>query len=103
MALMPDVMPPALDCTDAVAAPTPGWSYTLSVRALCELTGKRGDLDRRFTPSATALEGIKGQPTVANRRGKDNKTEIRRALTGRGNRRRASRCRCRSRSETPLA
>ena len=53
-----------------------GWAYTVSVRELCEFTAKRGDLDRRFTPSATALEGIMGQSTVAQRRGQDYETEI---------------------------
>ena len=59
--------------TEAAVA---GWAYTVSVRALCEFTAKRGDLDRRFTPSATALEGIKGQFTVASRRGADYETEL---------------------------
>lgn len=53
-----------------------GWSYTVSVRELCEFTAKRGDLDRRFTPSATALEGLMGQSTVAQRRGQDYEAEI---------------------------
>jgi Rad3-related DNA helicase len=53
-----------------------GWTYTVSVRELCEFTAKRGDLDRRFTPSATALEGLAGQNTVAQRRGQDYETEI---------------------------
>lgn len=48
----------------------------MSVRELCEFTAKRGDLDRRFTPSATALEGIAGQNSVALRRGQDYETEI---------------------------
>ncbi len=69
MAAMP------LDLTPT-AAPAPGWSYTVSVRELCEFTAKRGDLDRRFTPSATALEGLQGQSTVAQRRGQDYETEI---------------------------
>lgn len=56
-------------------SPAP-WSYTVSVRELCEFTAKRGDLDRRFTPSATALEGLMGQNTVAQRRGPDYETEI---------------------------
>jgi Rad3-related DNA helicase len=62
----------------ATDVPSPGraWSYSLSVRALCEFTAKRGDLDRRFTPSATALEGLKGQGLVASRRGQDYETEI---------------------------
>jgi DNA excision repair protein ERCC-2 len=48
----------------------------VSVRELCEFTAKRGDLDRRFTPSATALEGLMGQNTVAQRRCQDYETEI---------------------------
>ncbi|KPF48471.1 ATP-dependent DNA helicase [beta proteobacterium AAP121] len=56
--------------------PAPGWRYTVSVRELCEFTAKHGDLDRRFTPSATALEGLQGQQTVAGRRGADYETEV---------------------------
>lgn len=52
------------------------WAFTVSVRELCEFTAKRGDLDRRFTPSATALEGLMGQSTVAQRRGQDYEAEI---------------------------
>lgn len=37
-----------------------GLSYRIAVRALCEFTAKVGDLDLRFTPSPTALEGIAG-------------------------------------------
>ena len=33
-------------------------SYSIAVRALCEFTAKTGDLDLRFTPSPTALEGL---------------------------------------------
>jgi Rad3-related DNA helicase len=58
----------------------PDWTYTVSVRELCEFTAKQGDLDRRFTPAATALEGLMGQNTVAQRRGQDYETEI--ALEG---------------------
>ena len=43
-------------------------SYSVAVRALCEFTAKTGDLDLRFTPSPTALEGIVGHRTVASRR-----------------------------------
>ena len=60
---------------------TDGWSYTVSVRALCEFTAKQGDLDRRFTPSATALEGLQGQQAVARGRGADYETEV--SLEGR--------------------
>ncbi|MFG6433355.1 ATP-dependent DNA helicase [Roseateles sp. LYH14W] len=44
------------------------WTYTVSVRSLCEFTAKRGSLDRRFTPSATALEGQAVQLAVLARR-----------------------------------
>ncbi|CAD5371415.1 ATP-dependent DNA helicase [Rubrivivax sp. A210] len=70
-------MPPFAEAATAHAA---GWTWTVSVRELCEFTAKRGDLDRRFTPSATALEGLMGQGLVAQRRGEDYETEI--ALEG---------------------
>ena len=54
----------------------PAWTYTVSVRSLCEFTAKRGDLDRRFTPAATALEGLQGQSIVASRRSLDYETEV---------------------------
>jgi DNA excision repair protein ERCC-2 len=41
---------------------------TVSVRALCEFTAKLGDLDLRFTPSPSALEGMQGHATVRRRR-----------------------------------
>lgn len=53
-----------------------GWPYTVSVRELCEFTAKRGSPDRRFTPSATALEGQMGQNTVTLRRGPDYESGI---------------------------
>jgi DNA excision repair protein ERCC-2 len=43
-------------------------NYAVSVRTLCEFSAKVGDLDLRFTPSATALEGIAGHAVVAARR-----------------------------------
>ena len=43
-------------------------NYVVAVRTLCEFTAKRGDLDLRFTPSPTALEGIEGHATVTSRR-----------------------------------
>jgi len=52
------------------------WAYTVSVRSLCEFTAKRGDLDRRFTPSATALEGQAGQLAVLARRSPGYETEL---------------------------
>ncbi|MCF4996791.1 ATP-dependent DNA helicase [Pseudomonas syringae] len=51
-------------------------SYAIAVRALCEFTAKTGDLDLRFTPSPTALEGIAGHRTVASRRSDDYQNEV---------------------------
>ena len=66
------------------AAPSPvidpQGGYTIAVRALCEFTAKAGDLDLRFTPSPTALEGITGHRTVAARRGPQYQPEV--AVTG---------------------
>ena len=61
-------------------AGSPSWSYSVSVRSLCEFTAKQGDLDRRFTPSATALEGLNGQAAVRARRSSEYQSEI--ALVG---------------------
>ncbi|MGJ7514996.1 ATP-dependent DNA helicase [Pseudomonas baetica] len=55
-------------------------SYSIAVRALCEFTAKAGDLDLRFTPSPTALEGIVGHRTVASRRSEGYQREV--ALEG---------------------
>ncbi len=75
--MLPDLPPAEALLTPSVAPPTShGWTYTVAVRELCEFTAKRGDLDRRFTPAATALEGLAGQSTVAQRRGQDYETEI---------------------------
>ena len=52
----------------------------ISVRALCDLTAKKGCLDQRFTPSPTALEGMMGHQAVTSRRGYSYLTEI--SLTG---------------------
>ena len=43
-------------------------TYTISVRALCEFTAKKGDLDRRFTPAPSSQEGMEGHATIAGRR-----------------------------------
>ncbi|WP_092525967.1 ATP-dependent DNA helicase [Onishia taeanensis] len=40
----------------------------VAVRALCDFTARRGDLDHRFTPSPTASEGIAGHELIAERR-----------------------------------
>lgn len=46
----------------------PAAPLAVAVRALCEFTARSGDLDLRFTPSPTALEGILGHQQVAGRR-----------------------------------
>ncbi|MGZ3184081.1 MAG: ATP-dependent DNA helicase [Telluria sp.] len=51
-------------------------NYEVAVRALCEFAAKQGDLDLRFTPSPTALEGIEGHQLVTARRGPGYRTEV---------------------------
>ncbi len=50
--------------------------YTVPVRTLCEFTAKAGDLDLRFTPAPTALEGIAGHAAVTARRGGGYEREV---------------------------
>ncbi|MFG6665646.1 ATP-dependent DNA helicase [Halomonas sp. HNIBRBA4712] len=50
--------------------------YRVAVRALCEFTARRGDLDYRFTPAPSAQEGIAGHTLVASRRGEDYLAEL---------------------------
>ena len=64
-------------------------NYRVAVRALCEFTAKQGDLDLRFTPSPTAVEGMAGHTTVTARRGDGYEREVTlegsfRSLTVRG-------------------
>lgn len=51
-------------------------TYTVAVRELCEFTAKQGDLDLRFTPAPTALEGMAGHAAAAARRGEGYRTEV---------------------------
>ncbi|MDD2177551.1 ATP-dependent DNA helicase [Acidovorax sp. D2M1] len=55
-------------------------TYTVAVRELCDFTAKQGDLDLRFTPAPTALEGIAGHAVAASRRGTGYRAEV--ALSG---------------------
>jgi len=48
----------------------------VAVRALCEFTAKRGDLDLRFTPSPTGAEGVEGHGVVTARRPSGYQTEV---------------------------
>jgi Rad3-related DNA helicase len=50
--------------------------YTVTVRGLCEFTAKQGHLDRRFSPAATALEGMRSHQLAAARRGEDYESEV---------------------------
>jgi len=50
--------------------------YTVAVRTLAEFSAKCGDLDLRFTPAPTALEGMAGHALVAHRRGPGFEREI---------------------------
>src|SRR3954463_11650630 len=54
----------------------PGMQYSVAVRALCEFTARRGDLDLRFTPVPTGQEGVAGHQLVTSRRGPQYETEI---------------------------
>ena len=47
----------------------PSIRYGVSVRELCAFTAKTGDLDLRFTPAPTAVEGMRGHAKVQARRG----------------------------------
>lgn len=51
-------------------------SYRVAVRALCEFGARAGDLDLRFTPAPSALEGIAGHQQVAAGRGPDYQSEV---------------------------
>jgi len=51
-------------------------TYEVAVRTLCEFTAKRGNLDMRFTPSPSAMEGMAGHRTIAARRGTSFQTEL---------------------------
>jgi DNA excision repair protein ERCC-2 len=58
------------------SANAPPASTSVAVRALCQFTAKRGDLDLRFTPAPSAREGIAGHQAVAARRGRDYESEV---------------------------
>ncbi len=68
--------PAGRTASPATVPPTPLAPYTVSVRTLCDLTARHGDLDLRFTPGPTALEGIEGHQRVVARRGKDYEAEV---------------------------
>ncbi|MEZ0316038.1 MAG: ATP-dependent DNA helicase, partial [Methylophilaceae bacterium] len=47
---------------------------------MCDLVARKGDLDQRFTPAPTALEGMAGHNSVTSNRSSSYQTEI--SLTG---------------------
>ena len=49
---------------------------TVSVRRLCAFAAQAGDLDLRFTPAPSALEGMAGHRQVQARRGADYEAEL---------------------------
>ncbi|ARU05977.1 ATP-dependent DNA helicase [Comamonas serinivorans] len=49
---------------------------TVAVRALCEFAARSGDLDLRFTPAPSALEGMAGHARVRSRRAPGYETEV---------------------------
>ncbi|MFT0546812.1 ATP-dependent DNA helicase [Allopusillimonas ginsengisoli] len=51
-------------------------SYTVSVRALCDFAARHGDLDLRFTPSPTAIEGMEGHALVRAKRPAGYQSEV---------------------------
>ncbi|WP_241673112.1 ATP-dependent DNA helicase [Lacisediminimonas profundi] len=62
---------------------------SVAVRTLCDFTARQGDLDLRFTPAPSALEGMLGHAAVRARRGALYQSEISlsgqyRSLTVRG-------------------
>jgi DNA excision repair protein ERCC-2 len=55
---------------------SPERTSTVAVRALCEFTAKEGDLDLRFTPAPSAIQGIAGHAEVTSRRGPRYEREV---------------------------
>ncbi len=49
---------------------------TVAVRVLCAFAARQGDLDLRFTPSPSALDGIAGHAAVTARRGAGYQREV---------------------------
>ena len=77
MHLVPNVnavSPPVLSTNDPVQVALP--VYTVAVRNLCDFTARQGDLDLRFTPAPTALQGIDGHAEVTSRRAAHYQREV---------------------------
>ena len=57
-------------------------AHVVSVKALCAFGAKAGDLDLRFVPAPSALEGMAGHALVQGRRGGTYQSEVSLAATG---------------------
>jgi len=69
--------------SDLHSAPSAAVSaaHVVSVKALCAFGAKAGDLDLRFVPAPSALEGMAGHALVQARRGGDYQSEVPLATT----------------------
>ena len=56
-------------------------SLQVSVTTLCAFGARAGDLDRRFTPAPSALDGLRGHQAISARRGNGHASEV--SLIGR--------------------
>jgi DNA excision repair protein ERCC-2 len=74
-----------IQCTQVTANPStklqngvidPPGERTVSVKALCAFAAKEGDLDLRFVPAPSALEGMAGHALVQGRRGDSYQSEV---------------------------
>ncbi len=75
----PDPEPDPLPRCSLMSDPSsPGHApaHTVAVRTLCDFTARQGDLDLRFTPAPSALEGMLGHVAVRARRGAHYQSEI---------------------------
>lgn len=57
-------------------SPAPVAAHIISVKALCAFGAKAGDLDLRFVPAPSALEGMAGHALVQHRRGGEYECEV---------------------------
>lgn len=70
------VYSPAVPSRESCPSPPPAAELTVSVRRLCAFAAQAGDLDLRFTPAPTALEGMAGHRRVQAMRGADYESEV---------------------------
>jgi DNA excision repair protein ERCC-2 len=75
-AVAPGDIVSASSCAQDSLGSTPAALTSVSVRALCDFGGRAGDLDLRFTPAPTAMEGAEGHRRVQGRRGTGYESEV---------------------------